>query len=238
MRQPLFLYLALAVCTPVSAFAAQAKPAAAAPDWSPIDKAQLSETTRILSSDAFEGRAPGTPGEARTIAYLVDRFRKLGLQPAGDDGGWTQAVPLLHTQIDTAPPVTLPKAPVMKEPIAKETKPTPSPAAPAAAKETKPTPPAVTPAVVKETKPAPVAAAAPASPSRRTFMVQIAAFKNAKQAGQLAERVKRDGYHADVRRIESSAVPYVVRVGGYASREQAESAREALARKGFKGFIL
>ena len=47
-----------------------------------------------------------------------------------------------------------------------------------------------------------------------------------------------NGYPADVRRIESSAVPYVVRVGGYASREQAESAREALARKGFKGFIL
>ena len=82
------------------------------------------------------------------------------------------------------------------------------------------------------------ASAAPASPSRRTFTVQIAAFKNAKQAGQLADRVKRDGYPADVRRIESSAVPYVVRVGGYTSREQAESAREALARKGFKGFIL
>ena len=50
--------------------------------------------------------------------------------------------------------------------------------------------------------------------------------------------MKKDGFHADVRRIEASAVPYVVRIGGYASREQAESAREALARKGFKGFIL
>lgn len=107
MRQSLFLYLALAVCTPVSAFAANAEPAVTAPDWSPIEKAQLSETTRILSSDAFEGRAPGTPGEARTIAYLVDRFTKLGLQPAGDNGGWTQAVPLLRTQIDTAAPVTV-----------------------------------------------------------------------------------------------------------------------------------
>ena len=113
-----------------------------------------------------------------------------------------------------------PKAPVAKE----------------SAKDTKAPPP---PAVVKETKPAPPAVTAPpASPSRRTFTIQIAAFKNAKQAGQLAERVKRDGYHADVRRVESSAVPYVVRVGGYASREQAESARDALARKGFKGFIL
>ena len=108
----------------------------------------------------------------------------------------------------TAPPVNLPRAPITKE------------------------------TVTKETKPAPPAVTAPPSPSRRTFSVQIAAFKNAKQAGQLAERVKRDGYPADVRRIESSAVPWVVRVGGYASREQAESARDALARKGFRGFIL
>jgi cell division septation protein DedD len=133
------------------------------------------------------------------------------------------AVAAVATPPATAPPVSLPKAPVTREPIAKETKPTPPP---------------VTPAVAKETKPAPPVARAPASPSRRTFTVQIAAFKNAKQAGQLADRVKKDGYPADVRRIESSAVPYVVRIGGYASREQAESAREALARKGFRGFIL
>jgi cell division septation protein DedD len=107
------------------------------------------------------------------------------------------------------------------------------------AKETKPPAPVIVPTVSRETKPAPPAVTAPpAAASRRTFTVQIAAFKNAKQAGQLAERVKREGYPADVRRIESSAVPYVVRIGGYASREQAESAREALARKGLKGFIL
>lgn len=138
------------------------------------------------------------------------------------------AVAAVATPPATAPPVGLPKAPVTRETITKETKPTPPPATPAVVKETKPKPPAaartVAPTVAKE--------------ARRTFTVQIAAFKNPKQAGQLAERVKKDGYPADVRRIESSAVPYVVRIGGYASREQAESAREALARKGFKGFIL
>ena len=118
------------------------------------------------------------------------------------------AVPAVAAPPATAPPVNLPKAPITKE------------------------------TNTKETKPAPPAVTAPPSPARRTFSVQIAAFKNAKQAGQLAERVKRDGYPADVRRIEASAVPWVVRVGGYASREQAESARDALARKGFRGFIL
>lgn len=130
-----------------------------------------------------------------------------------------------------APPATAPPAP--KATAAKETKPTPPAAAAPVAKETN-----ARETAAKETKAAPPAATAPPSPSRRTFTVQIAAFKNAKQAGQLAERVKRDGYPADVRRIESAAVPYAVRVGTYASREQAESARDALARKGFKGFIL
>lgn len=132
-----------------------------------------------------------------------------------------------------APPVSLPKAP-----IAKETKPATHATVAAVAKETKPAAPVIVPTVSRETKPAPPAVTAPPAAARRTFSVQIAAFKNAKQASQLAERMKRDGYPADVRRIESSPVPYVVRIGGYASREQAESAREALARKGLKGFIL
>ncbi len=55
---------------------------------------------RTLASDAFEGRAPATTGEDRTVAYLVEQFRKAGLQPAGEDGGWTQAVQLDRTTID------------------------------------------------------------------------------------------------------------------------------------------
>ena len=66
-----------------------------------VDPAELIATVTALSSDAFEGRAPGTVGEQRTIAYLVERFRKLGLQPAGPGGQWVQAVPLLHTRLGT-----------------------------------------------------------------------------------------------------------------------------------------
>lgn len=59
-----------------------------------VDPAKLSEHIRILSSDAFEGRGPATPGEDKTVAYLSGQFKALGLTPGGDDGGWTQAVPL------------------------------------------------------------------------------------------------------------------------------------------------
>lgn len=94
-----------------------------------------------------------------------------------------------------------------------------------------PPPAAIQPAAVQKD-------AKPAAPAKRTFTVQIAAFKDPKPASRLAARVKSDGYPADVRRIESAAVPWVVRVGTYSTREQAESARDALARKGFRGFIL
>jgi Zn-dependent M28 family amino/carboxypeptidase len=66
-----------------------------------VDPGQLAATVTTLSSDPFEGRAPGTAGEQHTTEYLVQRFRSLGLQPAGPDGQWVQAVPLLHTRLGT-----------------------------------------------------------------------------------------------------------------------------------------
>ena len=66
---------------------------------SEIDGQRLSSIVRTLASDEFEGRAPGGRGEEKTVAYLIEQFQSLGLQPGGDDGKWTQAVPLIHTQI-------------------------------------------------------------------------------------------------------------------------------------------
>ena len=72
-----------------------------------IDTERLVETVKVLESDAFEGRAPGGPGEAKTIDYLTSRFVALGLEPGGKDGRWTQAVPLNHTQIQGLPKLAL-----------------------------------------------------------------------------------------------------------------------------------
>jgi hypothetical protein len=69
---------------------------------SPINPARMSATVKTLASDTFEGRAPGTPGEAKTVAYLVGRFRALGLRPDGENGGWLQQVPLVHNIADTS----------------------------------------------------------------------------------------------------------------------------------------
>lgn len=64
-----------------------------------ISAEEVTRTVRTMTLDQFEGRAPGTAGEDRTIGYLIGRFEALGLEPGGVDGSWTQPVPLLHTRL-------------------------------------------------------------------------------------------------------------------------------------------
>src|SRR5687767_1777348 len=66
-----------------------------------VDPKRLSDIVRTLASEEFEGRSPGTAGETKTVNYLVETFRGLGLEPGGERGGWTQEVPLLRTQLET-----------------------------------------------------------------------------------------------------------------------------------------
>ena len=66
-----------------------------------VNMQRMSEITRVLASDEFQGRAPGTPGEEKTIPYLVEQFKAAGLEPAGENGGWTQTVPMIHTKLGT-----------------------------------------------------------------------------------------------------------------------------------------
>ncbi len=55
----------------------------------------LLEHVRVLSSDQFEGRAPGTHGEDLTVAYIEDQFKKVGLKPGNPDGTYIQKVPMV-----------------------------------------------------------------------------------------------------------------------------------------------
>jgi Zn-dependent M28 family amino/carboxypeptidase len=55
----------------------------------------MKRLVKELSSDAYEGRAPGTVGEEKTLALLVSEFQKLGLKP-GNKGSWFQDVPLVE----------------------------------------------------------------------------------------------------------------------------------------------
>lgn len=59
-----------------------------------VDPARLNETVRVLAGDDFEGRGPTTAGEEKTVAWVASQFQALGLEPAGENGGWYQTVPL------------------------------------------------------------------------------------------------------------------------------------------------
>ncbi|WP_254782674.1 M28 family metallopeptidase [Lysobacter sp. yr284] len=89
------------------AYAAKPAKAPKAPKAPTFDTKRLSEEVKTLSSDEFQGRGPATEGETKTIDYLVAQFKAAGVQPGGDlkDGKrlWTQAVPLLRSQIAGTP---------------------------------------------------------------------------------------------------------------------------------------
>ncbi len=69
--------IVLAVC--LTASVAATGPAAAGTSAPPADQtaraARLLAWVTALASDEFEGRAPGTPGETKTVAYLIEQFR-------------------------------------------------------------------------------------------------------------------------------------------------------------------
>jgi Zn-dependent M28 family amino/carboxypeptidase len=73
--------------------AAPADPPASTVALAPqINAADFAQFDKILSSDAFGGRQPGTVGAQRTTDWLVEQFKRMGLQP-GNHGSWFQAVP-------------------------------------------------------------------------------------------------------------------------------------------------
>lgn len=60
-----------------------------------ITSADILQHIKDLSADSMEGRAPGTPGEVKTIAYLQAQYKALGLKPGNPDGTYLQNVDLI-----------------------------------------------------------------------------------------------------------------------------------------------
>jgi len=82
-------------------------------------------------------------------------------------------------------------------------------------------------------------AASPATTSKPDgFVVQLAAFADDKGANALANKLKKGGYAAYVEPVNTSrGTLWRVRVGGYGTRPEAETARVALKGEGYSGII-
>jgi Zn-dependent M28 family amino/carboxypeptidase len=70
----------------------------------PIQVERLTAHVKEVSSDAYEGREPGTRAEPKVIDYLTKQLSSFGVQPGGDSDGrggrkWTQAVTLVKSEI-------------------------------------------------------------------------------------------------------------------------------------------
>jgi Zn-dependent M28 family amino/carboxypeptidase len=92
---PRWTALALVAFTVAAASRAEAPPA-----FDPaITGPDFGEHVRMLASDEFAGRDPVTPGEDKTVAYLVAQLQRMGLEPGNGDS-WTQAVPFQLRQAD------------------------------------------------------------------------------------------------------------------------------------------
>ncbi len=72
----------------------------------PVDEALMRDTIRTLSSDAFEGRGPGTAAEPKTLDAIIARFKAAGLQP-GNKGQWLQDVPTATITATGRSPLTI-----------------------------------------------------------------------------------------------------------------------------------
>ncbi|MGY8565278.1 M28 family metallopeptidase [Paracidovorax citrulli] len=95
---------------PAAAPVADTTPAAAGHAFSAdINAADFGELVKTLSSDEFEGRAPGSTGEERTVNYIRDQMQRIGLQPGNGDS-WFQEVAMTETTADESTVLKLDQA--------------------------------------------------------------------------------------------------------------------------------
>jgi Zn-dependent M28 family amino/carboxypeptidase len=110
------LVFSLAACATTAAGTDRASSLEAA--VASLSAEELLAHVRVLSSDDFEGRGPGTEGERKTVDYLVGRFRSFGLEPGNPDGTWVQRVPLMGFETSPSASFETPRGTIELEPLA------------------------------------------------------------------------------------------------------------------------
>jgi hypothetical protein len=78
----------------------------------PISAADLQHRVGIIADDSMGGRLPGSRGNIETTDYVASEFRRLGLKPAGDSGGYFQFVPMVSSRLDTTETLSLNRQPL------------------------------------------------------------------------------------------------------------------------------
>jgi hypothetical protein len=90
--------------TDTPAPAGNAGPSATSPDITPAD---LRTRLYAFADDSMQGRKAGTPGNVKATDYLAREAARIGLEPAGDDGGWFQTIPMVFRVLDSTSSVSV-----------------------------------------------------------------------------------------------------------------------------------
>ena len=93
-------FAAILLVTAMSIFAGDKPEEKLKPALDTITPDGLLAHIKVLASDEFEGRGPGTKGEELSIKYISDQFKAIGLKPGNPDGSYTQEVPLTGIKSD------------------------------------------------------------------------------------------------------------------------------------------
>ncbi len=72
-----------------------------------VTAADLMTRLYVFAADSMLGRQTGTVGNVKATEYLATEARRIGLEPAGDDGGYFQRVPLVFVAPDPQGNVTV-----------------------------------------------------------------------------------------------------------------------------------
>jgi hypothetical protein len=67
-----------------------------------IDTNTIRSHIAYLADDKLKGRLPGTEGYQMAVDYVVDQYKKMGITPGGDNGGYTQKVIIRKSTLDNA----------------------------------------------------------------------------------------------------------------------------------------
>ena len=92
--------LALTIAGTLSAQSPLPRTHAPAPTTSAITAGDLMTRLYLIADDSMKGRQAGSPEHQKLTAYIASELSRMGLEPAGDSGGYFQNVPLVRRHFD------------------------------------------------------------------------------------------------------------------------------------------
>lgn len=104
---PLAAALALAVLAPAARAQELPRTHAPRPTTPAITTADLMTHLYILADDSMMGRQAGTAGNVKGTDYIASQFRRIGLEPGGENGGFFQTVPLVDKGLQPGASLTV-----------------------------------------------------------------------------------------------------------------------------------